>query len=456
MEHAECIPKKIRRSSWQRWCTDGSLAMFRKSTSGTLKYDVTVLSFLCVLSLLLGKRTRKVQDFTKTHYHEDVLKVPRKHLSVQEVVILSYYQRHHVVPAIRNKDSEASNFSDRYDQVEYTGAPHVLILTYMRSGSTLIGDILQHHANSTYAFEPLRFIEEYVRTGKEVHYLNGTHRTYPRENSSWVLVDMLYRWLTCDVTRINIMDLSSVMLIQSNSYADYYRCISLRKRLQRATTNQRRKFISQCIKQLRDKCEAGTVFIVKTIRFDMASAGLLLKLLPGLKVVHLLRDPRGKLLSEFNPEVKSWTSLQSRAYAVCNQIQSDILETNLLFKSNPNSIRILTYEQFSVDPILKSQNMFMFLNLTFTREMYTYVKSLTLQRKERRYSKRTWAVQKTNAKLTSMRWRLDMEYEDVEEIDQNCVNLYKTVGYVPMNNNHNLRNLSMPSQNDSLIKYMSL
>lgn len=52
----------------------------------------------------------------------------------------------------------------------------VLIVGYMRSGSSLTGDILQHAPNSFYIFEPLHDLTEVIMARKPVKYLDGSKR----------------------------------------------------------------------------------------------------------------------------------------------------------------------------------------------------------------------------------------------------------------------------------------
>ncbi|KAJ8302910.1 hypothetical protein KUTeg_019306 [Tegillarca granosa] len=59
-----------------------------------------------------------------------------------------------------------------------TSRAKILILTYMRSGSTLTGDIMQQDPQSFYLFEPFRLIAHGIRDGKEFSYLNGQKRNH--------------------------------------------------------------------------------------------------------------------------------------------------------------------------------------------------------------------------------------------------------------------------------------
>ena len=50
----------------------------------------------------------------------------------------------------------------------------VIILTYMRSGSSLTGEIMQQHPDAFYVFEPLRMLTITFRDKLPLQFLNGT------------------------------------------------------------------------------------------------------------------------------------------------------------------------------------------------------------------------------------------------------------------------------------------
>lgn len=50
----------------------------------------------------------------------------------------------------------------------------VLIVSYMRSGSTLTGDIMQHFPGAFYVFEPFHSVVLRTRRGQSLMYTNGT------------------------------------------------------------------------------------------------------------------------------------------------------------------------------------------------------------------------------------------------------------------------------------------
>ncbi|XP_069142354.1 carbohydrate sulfotransferase 3-like isoform X2 [Argopecten irradians] len=325
----------------------------------------------------------------------------------------------------------------------------VLVITYQRSGSTLAGDLLQQVTNSSYVFEPLRYIEEDIVNGNVVTFLNKTGRSYKKSDSIYVMAEMVFNWFTCNVQNINTQDLTSIMLSYSDAYGEYSRCVSKAD----MDVNKTMGLINRCLKFLMKPCHSNNVTIIKTIRLDMASVALLLKWLPGLKVVHLLRDPRGRLSSELKIDRQKWSSIQSIASLHCNQMLSDILIAERLNKQYPDTIRILQYESFTNDSIQQSNSLFRFLNLEFTLQIRKYVEFVTLQTDVVDIC--YWCVKKTNAKLTSSKWRLTIEEKHARQIDMQCGKLYDTVGFLKIKDSRSLRNLSVPLQTNKL-KYMSL
>ena len=60
-----------------------------------------------------------------------------------------------------------------------TNAKIVIIAAYMRTGSTLMGGILHHHAGTFYLFEPIRYVfDEFTkaRNTTELMYVSGKRR----------------------------------------------------------------------------------------------------------------------------------------------------------------------------------------------------------------------------------------------------------------------------------------
>lgn len=58
----------------------------------------------------------------------------------------------------------------------FSNRSFIVILTYMRSGSSLTGDILQQHPGSFYIFEPLHRTTKVMKEGQPIFMQNGQAR----------------------------------------------------------------------------------------------------------------------------------------------------------------------------------------------------------------------------------------------------------------------------------------
>ena len=63
------------------------------------------------------------------------------------------------------------------EEREITKRQAVILLTYMRSGSSLTGDILQQSPGTFYLYEPLHYLSRsYLTTKENLTFINGTIR----------------------------------------------------------------------------------------------------------------------------------------------------------------------------------------------------------------------------------------------------------------------------------------
>jgi len=91
--------------------------------------------------------------------------------------------------------------------------------------------------------------------------------------------------------------------------------------------------------------------MIKTIRLSMEVAALLMNRLPQLKIIHLLRDPRGMIrstLNRFFPNKAVDTNVE--LVSMCNQIRRDIEVSTQLKHSYPGRIITVLYEHLAEHP----------------------------------------------------------------------------------------------------------
>ncbi|XP_021362261.1 uncharacterized protein LOC110456049 isoform X2 [Mizuhopecten yessoensis] len=301
----------------------------------------------------------------------------------------------------------------------------------MRSGSTLLGDILQHHSNSFYAFEPLRYIDEDVNKGKNISFFNGTTRYLNISDVTTIHAEMVYRWLTCDFDNINIKDIQSRFIgTFSHNLSKYAKCLKTQL-----------LSINICITILRNQCHNATVRIVKTIRMKMESAIMLMKWLPELRIIHLLRDPRGKMASELGARMSAVLSFVGFATRTCEGITTDTRVTDYLRTLYPNRIRVLLYEKLATTPIETTKNIYNFLNMEFSNSTIGLVREFTQSGGS---DDCTWCTKRTNSRSRAYLWRSTIDLGLVALIDRQCYFLYRKVGYISIFPPEEIRNVAKP------------
>ena len=107
--------------------------------------------------------------------------------------------------------------------------------------------------------------------------------------------------------------------------------------------------LAPCLLNYTNSCRNSNIIATKVIRMRMRHARYLLKELPDVKFVHLIRDPRGMFLSQksLNPELLSNIS---SIRALCDSMLDDVVERRSLEELYPDSFLQVRYEDMAADP----------------------------------------------------------------------------------------------------------
>lgn len=194
-----------------------------------------------------------------------------------------------------NENSERTN-----NDVKQIKPYNVLLLsTVGRSGSSFVGRLLHSQPDSFYFYEPLMKIEEWNRLTKET------------------AIRSLKAMFTCNIQGLILKAIqnSAAPIIKHNNLAP-------------CENNTAECLTSE---QLNIKCRNNSVKIIKTIRTKVS---WLLPLLDdpaiNLKVIHLVRDPRGSLISNWKA---GWNNTAERS---CLNMRDDLNSGRNLFRLYPD------------------------------------------------------------------------------------------------------------------------
>ena len=106
--------------------------------------------------------------------------------------------------------------------------------------------------------------------------------------------------------------------------------------------------LSPCVSQLEKSCQSARSRSIKVIRLETIHARSLLKSNPAIKIIHLVRDPRGILLSRTNVNSPLTAVAAART---CQRIIKNINDFELILRDFPNSHLLqLRYEDLASNP----------------------------------------------------------------------------------------------------------
>lgn len=245
---------------------------------------------------------------------------------------------------------------------------------------------------------------------------------------------------TCRFEKLDIAALLQDHLLQSYTTNKYVQCAKKYSNIENIKT---------CLGPWKEACTNYAVRSVKTVRLSMADAGLLMKQLPNLKVIHLIRDPRGMLMSRASLGEFDWLTVENGSKEACDEVANNLLEAENLREIWPDRIMTILYETIAEDPIEALKKIYKFSNLPMNPKSVQWLKNSTMSGKEENCA---YCSKKANSKKTASKWRLTLNVNLVKAIDRNCKLIYSKLGYRAMNNIKELMNMTYQSR--VRLKYM--
>ena len=208
----------------------------------------------------------------------------------------------------------------------------IMIVSTWRTGSSFLGDLIQSAPGVFYSFEPLHFIDEESKIEDE---------------------------------RASIQLLRSIF--QCQFPADYLHHINGKNESSQVfmSTNHRvweacRHDRSLCARPdfVHRLCTHFPVQLIKVVRLPLSFSRQLMDL--NVKIVFLVRDPRGVMASRANLTWCSHSSC-SQASQLCLQMEEDLKSYEQLRNLYPEHFYLLRFEDLSTDVDLETAKLFDFL-----------------------------------------------------------------------------------------------
>lgn len=155
-----------------------------------------------------------------------------------------------------------------------------------------------------------------------------------------------------------------------------------------------------CLPKLVNTCRKSTVMAAKVIRMRMQSLQKVLERDPYIKVLHLIRDPRGVVLSR--AKANRTEKMLSGGSELCEKITQDILEREGLEKTYKNTFKVVRYEDLATRPLDTASDVYEFLGLSLPQSVKDWLTRSTANSKAKEHSMST---RRKNSTLTAQRWK---------------------------------------------------
>lgn len=251
------------------------------------------------------------------------------------------------------------------------------------------------------------------------------YRNLTKNDYETLFPEMIYHWLTCNFDYLDLYGLTSHFIQQyTPEHRHYMECI--RKPCNKDESDL--EVVKRCILRLHTKCKKARTRTIKTIRLTITMAGKLLKWLPRLKIIHLVRDPRGILNSRFEQNLNKGNQLSINAQELCDRLSTDISTfRDLEFCHRSRMLRVV-YEELCQYPRAVIEHSFTFLNSNVTTEVLDYAKRI-MTGPVRSCS---YCVGRGNALKNAYRWLSVIDGDSLHTIDRHCSTVYSKLGYIPL------------------------
>ncbi|XP_043219250.1 carbohydrate sulfotransferase 1-like [Amphibalanus amphitrite] len=264
----------------------------------------------------------------------------------------------------------------------------VLLLAYMRSGSSFTAELLTLHPDFNYLFEPLwRFNDRQLVPGYSSGEMDESRASY---------LSALY-------------DCDPLMTVEA---------------LKDGFVDRVRFLVAECRQRH---------LLAKVIR---ASGGTLRRLLekqPRLKVIHLVRDPRATVSS------RSEVGAKDSAALYCAEIRQHLNVTGPLAASDPRRYALVRYEDLADRSTQRSKlrRLYHFMDLPMPEDAldqyiashYQPIDKSRLRRRPQRKAKKDNFDTKKRSDFNPNSWKDKLSDERLREIEFECGDVMKRFGY---------------------------
>ncbi|XP_014671214.1 PREDICTED: carbohydrate sulfotransferase 1-like [Priapulus caudatus] len=345
---------------------------------------------------------------------------------------------------VRRKFNNVFGKSTMYPTVRAKNVRNVvIILAYYRSGSSYTGSVFNTHKDVMYLFEPLYNVQKGYSNAKA-------------NSVSAKLRRILQRIVDCklddyvDDFRINPSFLKRSRAVTHAENCSYvlharkvFKCASFPSALTRydrraaaSRTSQQRRKLPAGLKSisLGELCRRYDTLVLKLIRGDIAEIEPLLgQRGKRIRVIHLVRDPRGMLRSQksilgprFGLHESVNVSMLEQAHELCDRMLRNLVAADRLNSRRGDVVMTVRYEDMATDPHGVVDGMFKFADIAMSSDVRRLL--MMTAAKARMSREDAYGTVRKNSTKTAYAW----EKEDasfLRPIEYACGEFLSKAGY---------------------------
>ena len=337
-----------------------------------------------------------------------------------------------LVENTREEMSKVTLLQNRVRNVTLAWTPtrlNVLIVAYMRSGSSFVGQIFNQHPDVFYIYEPLEVLTALELNDTAVFSSMVAHLLQVIYSCRFQEYPLYASKISLGTFRLMSKVLSSGLCPANATPGKLRVCVNLDP---------------QTLNQL---CESHKHTVVKSIRIEdfslvFNSLGFdIERPWHVLRVLHLVRDPRAMVTSRLslnNTSIRSpWTAgfLRQRTRELCEQIWNN-LEKGALGEEWSHSYHVIRYEDVAENSVAAAKELFGFTGIQESVDVFEWLRKNT----NVAYETDNFSTTK-NATISIHKWRWEVDFPTVQVVQQECANLMNVLGYKILENESEMTNL---------------
>lgn len=343
-----------------------------------------------------------------------------------------------------------------HDTVQQQSRKHIIIFATTRSGSSFLGQLFNQHPEVFYLFEPLYHVQQAftnssarVKGNLDRRALLGAYR------------DLLHNLYDCD---FNFLENYIKPVPRDHETFSFFRrgasnALCSKPVCENVPVLEEHLCAKKCkavnLTLASKACHARRHIAIKTVRIPEINDIRTLAEDPrlNLKIIHLVRDPRGILTSRigtFTDQFRSWkiwnrTGRKPHSVDLSHVTTTceDLSKSAEMGFSRPSWLKgkymLVRYEDLARYPVRKAKEIYQFIGLDWERNVHRWILQNT-----------NGSVSTGNYKFTTSRnsaetaesWRLRLCFSIVQSIQDLCNNTLVQLGYQLVESAAELRNVS--------------